>query len=195
MLTAVLMHVGATHNSIVKLIATLPKKGMKVGHVERWELRFFSPSLWLWPPWTKKEKKERERSANWLANSPQTNGQLAVPACRPPPLGCLATPTVLLGCLMTLVAAVAQGLLMKPPDRLLSFKTWKLTDHWTGTSGYPKTSYVRQIQPPTWAAVGKHLHTYAHKAHLNLFLTVLPMTLSLSTSTNLTSFNLNFTSE
>lgn len=107
------------------------------------------------------QKKEKERSANWLANSPQTNGQLALPACRPPPLGCLATPTVLLGCLMTLVAAVAQGLLMKPPDRLLSFKTWKLTDHWSGTSGYPKTSYVRQILAPNLSCCqDTFTHTY-----------------------------------
>lgn len=195
MLTAALMHVSATHNSIVKLIVTLPKKGHESGTCWKVRVKICFFLLWLWPPWTKKEKRERERSANWLANSLQTNGQLAVPACRPPPLGCLATPTVLLGCLMTLVAAVAQGLLMKPPDRLLSFKTWKLTDHWTGTSGYPKTSYVRQIQPPTWAAVVTHLHTSAHKAHLNLLLTVLPLTLGLSTSTNFTSFNLNFTSE
>lgn len=33
---------------------------------------------------------------------------------------------------MTFVAAVAQGLLMKPPDQSLPFKTWKLTDHWAG---------------------------------------------------------------
>lgn len=135
------------------------------------------------------QKKEKERSANWLANSPQTNGQLALPACRPPPLGCLATPTVLLGCLMTLVAAVAQGLLMKPPDRLLSFKTWKLTDHWTGTSGYPKTSYVRQILPQP-ELLSRHIHThlqYVHKAHLNLLRTMLQLTLILSITYHQTS--------
>lgn len=84
-----------------------------------------------------KKKKKRERSANWLANSPQTNGQLALPVCWPALLGCLATPSVLLGCLMTLVAAVAQGLLMKPPDQLQAFKTWKRNDHWTGILGIP----------------------------------------------------------
>ncbi len=111
-----------------------------MGHAGRWELRnlFFLLSHYdlLGPS---KEKKKKERSANWLANSPQTNDQLALPACRPPPLGCLATPSVLLGCLMTLVAAVAQGLLMKPLDQSLLFKTWKLTDHWTGILGLQAT--------------------------------------------------------
>lgn len=122
------MHVSATHNSIVKLIVTLNKEGHESGTCWKVGIKArFLPSDLLRP------KKEKERSANWLANSPQTDGQLALPACRPPPLGCLATPSILLGCLMTLVVAVAQGLLMKPRDRLLLFKTWKLIDHWTGT--------------------------------------------------------------
>lgn len=81
---------------------------MKVGHAGRWELRnpfsLLSHYDLLGPS---KEKKKKERSANWLANSLQTNGQLAMLACWPRLLGCLATPSVLLGCLMTLVAAVA----------------------------------------------------------------------------------------
>lgn len=126
-------------DSLWKLIVTVTEKGHESG-TWRWELRnlFFLPSHYdlLGPS---KEKKKKERSANWLANSPQTNGQLALPPCRPPPLGCLATTSVLLGCLMTLVAAVAQGLLMKPPDQSLPFKTWKLTDHWTGIWGLQAT--------------------------------------------------------
>lgn len=118
------------------------KRDKKVGHAGRWELRnlFSSPLTMTSLDHVKeKKKKKKERSANSLANSPQTNGQLASPACRPPPLGCLATPSVLLGCLMTLVAAAAQGLLMKPPDQSLLFKTWKLTDHWTGILGLQAT--------------------------------------------------------
>lgn len=65
------------------------------------------------------------------------------PAC----LACLlatstwfpSNPKCTLGCLMTLVAAVAQGLLMKPPDQSLPFKTWKLTDHWAWILGIQAT--------------------------------------------------------
>lgn len=82
-----------------------------------WEIFFSSPLTMTSLDHVKeKKKKKKERSANWLANSPQTNGQL-----------------------MTLVAAAAQGLLMKPPDQSLLFKTWKLTDHWTGILGLQAT--------------------------------------------------------
>lgn len=66
-----------------------------MGHGGRWELRnlFFSHYDLLGPSKEKREE-EKERSANWLANSPQNNDQLAFPACWPPPLGCIATPSV-----------------------------------------------------------------------------------------------------
>lgn len=98
----------------------------------------------------------------WLTARRPT-GQLASLACRPPQLGCLATPTVLLGCLTTLVTAAAQGLLMKLPDRPLPFKTWKLTDHRSGTSGNLKTFLCEAKKKKklhlTSAAVKSHRHT------------------------------------
>lgn len=121
-----------------------------------WELK--PPTHPLWPARTKK-KKEKKWSAYWLASSPQSNGQLASPAWRPPPLSCIATPSVLLSCLMTVIAAVAQGRLIKPPDRLLLLKTWKLTDLCVGTSGYPKTS-LRQILTHT-EQLSRHIYEHA----------------------------------
>lgn len=159
-----------------------------------WEIFFSSPLTMTSLDHVKeKKKKKKERSANWLANSPQTNGQLASPACRPPPLGCLATPSVLLGCLMTLVAAAAQGLLMKPPDQSLLFKTWKLTDHWTGILGLQATVNLlcetnSAPKPSCCQDTLTHTHSqYVHAAHLNLLLAVLQLTLILSTAHSHTS--------
>lgn len=118
-----------------------------------------------------------------LASSSQTNSWLSLPAWGPPPLGCLATPSVLLGCLMTLVAVVAQGLLMKPPDQPQLFKTWKLTDYWTGILGLQATlNLLRETNSaPAQAAVETH-RPHVHRAHINLLLTMLQLTVTLSTT-------------
>lgn len=133
MLNSIIWHEAGAQlaaDSLWKLIVTVTKKGHESGTC--WKVgveKSFSAPLTLT---SLDQVKKKERCANWLAKSLQTSGQLALPARRPPLLGCQATSSVLLGCLMTLVAAVAQGLLMKPCDQSLPFKTWKLTDHWTG---------------------------------------------------------------
>lgn len=140
MLNSIIWHEAGSQlaaDSLWKLIVTVTKKGHESGAC--WKVgveKSFSSPLNMT---SLDQVKKKDRSANWLAKRLQTNGQLAVPACRPPLLGCLATSSVLLGCLMTLVAAVALGPLMKPCDQLLPFKTWKLTDHWTGILGLQAT--------------------------------------------------------
>lgn len=136
-----------------------------------WEIFFSSPLTMTSLDHVKeKKKKKKERSANWLANSPQTNGQL-----------------------MTLVAAAAQGLLMKPPDQSLLFKTWKLTDHWTGILGLQATVNLlcetnSAPKPSCCQDTLTHTHSqYVHAAHLNLLLAVLQLTLILSTAHSHTS--------
>lgn len=65
---------------------------------------------------------------------------------------------------MTLVAAVAQGLLMKPSNQSLPFKTRKLTDHWTGVWG------VQTIINPLCGTISvpnpnSCQHTHTRKTH------------------------------
>lgn len=185
MLNSIIWHEAGAQlaaDSLWKLIVTVTKKGHESGTC--WKVgveKSFSSPLTMT---SLDQVKKKERSANWLAKSPQTNGQLALHACRPPLLGCLATPSVLLGCLMTLVAAVALGLLMKPPDQSLPFKTWKLTDHWTGILGFKATlNLLCETNSAPNLSRCQHPHLqYVHAAHLNSLLTMLQLTLILSTA-------------